>query len=243
LRGSAPGTDRGSNLERGQRRLRTEVMSPDASALHHQLRSSLEAESSAWLDKALASIAEQPFVPSRALNAFALAVRKLRSSALLAASSLPEALRALPDTGAGAMGRMVLVAAAVDAAGDAAPALVAELYRQGDNEEKCAVLRALPLLDGPARFVDVAVNACRSSVQPVFEAVACDTGYAAQRFEDAAFAQMVLKALFVGVPLERVQGLRARTNPELSRMAHGYASERRAAGRTVPEDIDRFFPR
>ncbi|MEJ7728038.1 MAG: EboA domain-containing protein [Polyangiaceae bacterium] len=218
-------------------------MSSDASALRQQLRSHLDADSCAWLDKALASIAEQPFAEARALNAFALASRKLRGAAGLAAASLPEALRSLPETGAGALARMVLLTAAVEASGAAAPALVAELFRQGDSDEKCAVLHALPLLDEPARFVDVAVNACRSSVQPVFEAVACDTPYAAQRFGDAAFAQMVLKALFVGIPLERVQGLRERTNPELSRMAHGYASERRAAGRTVPEDIDRFFPR
>jgi hypothetical protein len=218
-------------------------MSPDATALHQQLRSRLDPDGRTWLDKALGSVAEAPFAQSRALNAFALAARKLRTAEPLAAASLPAPLRALPDTGAGALGRIVLVAAAVEAAGEAAPALVAELFRQGDSDEKCAVLRALPLLDDAARFVDVAVGACRSSVQPVFEAVACDTGYAAQRFEDAPFAQMVLKALFVGVPLERVQGLAERTTAELARMAHGYASERRAAGRTVPEDIDRFFPR
>ena len=101
------------------------------------------------------------------------------------------------------------------------------------------MLRALPLLDG-RRARGRGRNACRSSVQPVFEAVACDTTYAAQHFATRLRADG-LKALFVGVPLGACR-LRERTNPELSRMAPvTQRAERR--GRTVPEDIDRFFPR
>jgi hypothetical protein len=50
---------------------------------------------------------------------------------------------------------------------------------------------------------------------------------------------MVLKAFFTGVPLARVVGLDDRLTPELARMAAGFASERRAAGRSVPADIGR----
>jgi len=73
-------------------------------------------------------------------------------------------------------------------------------------------------------------------VQTVFEAIACDNAFPARQFADAALFQMVLKALFVGAPLARVDGLRERTTPELVRMVEAYASERRAAGRPVPED-------
>ena len=48
---------------------------------------------------------------------------------------------------------------------------------------------------------------------------------------------MVLKALFNEVALSRIAGLAGRRNAELTRMAADYASERRAAGRTVPADI------
>ena len=48
---------------------------------------------------------------------------------------------------------------------------------------------------------------------------------------------MVLKALFIGVRVERIVGLTRRLNPELSRMARDYAAERLAAGRTVPADL------
>jgi len=40
------------------------------------------------------------------------------------------------------------------------------------------------------------------------------------------------------VPLSRVERLAERITPELSRMAASYASERRAAGRPVPQDAE-----
>jgi len=48
---------------------------------------------------------------------------------------------------------------------------------------------------------------------------------------------MVLKAVFAGVALRRILGLAGRRTPELRRMAGDYASERRAAGRSVPVDL------
>jgi hypothetical protein len=139
------------------------------------------------------------------------------------------------------VGRVALVGRAAELASVDAPAVVAECYRQGDAREKRAVLRALPLLPVPARFVETAINACRTNVQTVFDAIACENPYPADHFPDPSFNQMVLKCLFVGVALSRVVGLGGRLSPELARMAAGYASERRAAGRTVPADIDRIL--
>ena len=47
-----------------------------------------------------------------------------------------------------------------------------------------------------------------------------------------------MKAIFNGVSVGRIEGLSRRITPELSRMATGYASERRAAGRPVPKDAE-----
>lgn len=115
-------------------------------------------------------------------------------------------------------------------------ALVRDLIRRGEARERQAVLRVLAALPIPARYVDIAVDACRTNVQSVFEAIACDNAYPAAHFPNEAFAQMTLKALFTGAPLARVVGLRSRINDELVRMVEAYASERRAAGRPVPED-------
>jgi hypothetical protein len=121
-------------------------------------------------------------------------------------------------------------------------AFVAECYRQGDTGEKRAVLRSLALLSGAdaGQLADLGAQACRSSVQAVFEAICCENPFPADRFGDRAFRQMVLKALFTGVALDRVLGLDARITPELQRMAAAFASERRAAGRPVPADVGRI---
>ncbi len=116
-------------------------------------------------------------------------------------------------------------------------ALLADCFRAGDNDERRAVLRALPILPEPERFVALAVDACRTNVVPIFEAIACENPFPTRHFPDLHFHQMVLKAVFLGLRLPRVIGLAARVTPELARMADDYAAERRAAGRSVPEDL------
>ena len=48
----------------------------------------------------------------------------------------------------------------------------------------------------------------------------------------------MLKALFTGTSVLRIEGLAGRVTPELVRMARGYGEERRAAGRPVPLDLE-----
>ena len=117
---------------------------------------------------------------------------------------------------------------------NADPQTVRDLFRRGEVRERIAVLRALPQLSGDN--VELAIDACRTNVVPVFEAIACDNPYPAKHFPDHAFNQMVLKALFVGASVAKIVGLAERTTDELVRMVEAYASERRAAGRPVPED-------
>jgi len=116
-------------------------------------------------------------------------------------------------------------------------AWIGDCYRAGGLRERTALLRALALLPDPARFVAVGIDACRASTQPIFEAIAADNPYPAAHFPDASFNQMVLKAVFTEVPLARILGLDARRTPELARMAADYASERKAAGRSIPPDL------
>lgn len=111
-------------------------------------------------------------------------------------------------------------------------------YRKGDTRERQAVLRALPLLPHPDRFLAVAVDAARSGVPPLFEAIACGNPYPAAHFPTLNFNHLVMQALVTGVALDRIVDLGARVTPELVRAANDYAAERRAAGRSVPADLD-----
>jgi hypothetical protein len=115
--------------------------------------------------------------------------------------------------------------------------LVEEAFRKGDNAERCALLKSLPLLPESQRFLKTATEACRTQVQEVFEAIACENAYPATHFPELTFNQLVLKALFLEIPLARVHQWRSRSNPELGRMVSDYEAERVAARRSVPADI------
>jgi len=197
----------------------------------------------AWFDQALTA--------HRDLGAFADAftavARRLGKAPLDLTAPEAEALAAAGMTwplsrwAVDEVGRVVLlVAAAGELDEERLASLVEECYQSGDNRERQAVLRALPLLPHSERLVALGVDACRTNIQPLFEAIACENPYPAARFPDLNFNQMVLKALFVGVAVDRIVGLDGRLTPELARMAADYASERRAAGRSVPSDIARL---
>jgi hypothetical protein len=120
-----------------------------------------------------------------------------------------------------------------DACADAATAC----FEQGDAAEQRSWLLALAMLPSPSQFTPLAIDACRTNIQPVFQALACENPFPAAHFPERNFNQMVLKALFNEVALARIVGLSGRLNSELARMAGDYAAERRAAGRSVPGDI------
>lgn len=117
-----------------------------------------------------------------------------------------------------------------------------QLFEGGELGEQVSLLRAVGALPEPSRFVELAVSACRTNATAVFEAIACQNPYPALYFPEPSFNQMVMKAVFMDLPLARIVGLARRNNPELARMARDFAAERRAAGRPVPADLALLDP-
>ena len=195
----------------------------------------------AWLDNALTEL-DGGFDDPEFAVAFAGAGRRLGAEPVTLVAPEAERFRAaaLPSPegwGLDEVGRTALLRVALEHLPEPAHrSFVDELFRRGDNRERQAVLRALAVLPGPERFVGIAVEACRTNVRPVFEAIACHNPYALRHFTDHHFAHLVLKALFTDVPLASVEGLETRRTPDLVRMVADYARERRAAGRPVPPD-------
>ena len=122
------------------------------------------------------------------------------------------------------------------------------LYRRGDTAEKLAVVSALPALDRttPQRpgvgdaLLPLVRDALRTNDTRL---VAAALGsYAAAHLDDAAWRQGVVKAIFMGIPLDAVADLDRRTDDELRRMVGDFVAERRAAGRDVPADARRILP-
>ena len=171
--------------------------------------------------------------------AFSAAGRKLGKQPITEqeAEAIRRAGLVVPRLAVDECGRAALVLAVIDQVPDPVE-LVRDLVRRGEVRERCAVLRVLAALPSPERYREIAVDACRTNVLDVFCAIACDNGYPARYFRDPEIHQMILKTLFVGAPVGRIFGLADRRTPELVRMVQAYASERRAAGRPVPDDAN-----
>lgn len=127
--------------------------------------------------------------------------------------------------------------------GDAFASRLKTLFATADLAETIAFLRGLPLYPDPERHLHRAREGARSNMRPVFEAVAHRNPYPREVFDENAWNQMVLKALFVGSPLHPIQGLEARANAELARILRDYAHERWAAGRPVTPELWRCVGR
>jgi hypothetical protein len=120
---------------------------------------------------------------------------------------------------------------------DAFSGTLATLAASAELRELIALYKSLPLLPHAAAHRALAVEGVRSNMQAVFEAVVLDNPYPAEQFEPLAWNQLILKALFLGCPLHRIQGLEQRANATLARMLSDFAHERWAAGRRFSPEL------
>ncbi|MGF1521279.1 MAG: EboA family metabolite traffic protein [Leptolyngbyaceae cyanobacterium] len=112
-------------------------------------------------------------------------------------------------------------------------AALEKLFAAADVAEQIALYQSLPLLPHPERFKAQAIDGLRTNITAVFNAIVLHNPYPADYFDESAWNQMVLKALFVDSHLSQIQGLDARANAKLAKMLSDYAHERWAAGRAV----------
>ena len=133
--------------------------------------------------------------------------------------------------------RVRLILARTDLAEESGRQAIEELFRFADQGELCALYRSLAFLPAGERFAWQAAEGCRTNMLDVFTAVACDTPYPRVQFDDVAWRQMVIKALFVGAPAWRIDGLDERLDDELARMALDLVEERRSAGREIQHEL------
>jgi len=221
----------GSNSPRARARKLLEILAPH-----------VDAATLAWLTARLPEPGE--VLPRSAFfGAYAGAGRRFGDSQPTWAESERVRLQAAgltaPETWSPAqLARASLLLCAIDVLPDAEHVpLLTEAIRKGDSAERVAALRALSLMPFPERFAELGADACRSHVIDVFSAIACDNAFPAAYFPQEGFNQLVMKVLFVELPLERVVNWRKRCNAQLFRMARDYEAERRAAARPVPSDL------
>ena len=114
---------------------------------------------------------------------------------------------------------------------------VDRLCANAEVTELLACLKAFAIFPAAKLLHDRAREGVRSAVKPVFEAIACHNPYPFDHFDQAAWNQMVVKAVFVGASIKSIVGITERGNPDLRQMLRDLISERHAAGRFVPADV------
>lgn len=111
--------------------------------------------------------------------------------------------------------------------------VIENLFLAGEMSELVALYGSLPLLAYPESWRKRCAEGIRSNIGQVLEAVICRNPYPSEQLDEAAWNQLVLKALFTDKPILEITGLRERMNPNLARALSDYAHERWAAHRPV----------
>lgn len=114
--------------------------------------------------------------------------------------------------------------------------LLDQIFSIAEVTELVALYSALPLLPYPDLLKTRASEGIRTNMSVVFDAVVLNSPFPCEYLDEAAWNQMVLKALFMERPLYKIYGLEQRANLQLSKMISNFAHERWVAGRlTSPE--------
>jgi len=137
--------------------------------------------------------------------------------------------------------RIALVLATHRGDDESFAARVDRLCATGELTEQVAYLKGFAIFPAAHALRGRAREAVRSSIAPVFEAIACRNPYPHDYFDESAWNQMVVKCVFSGLPIEAIVGLRERRNPELVAMLRDLVSERTAAGRAIPDEVHRYI--
>ncbi len=114
---------------------------------------------------------------------------------------------------------------------------VANIIQVADTGELETFLKFLILLPRPEDYVATAVDALRTNISTVFNAIAYHNPYPARFFNEQQWNQMYLKTAFMQGDLSALAQIDKRANAELARIIADYAHERWAASR----DIDPYF--
>jgi hypothetical protein len=112
-----------------------------------------------------------------------------------------------------------------------------QLYQTSGLRELVALHQTLPLLAHPERYKFWAAEGVRSHMTGVFEAIALNNPYPAEVFNEAAWNDLILKAIFIGAALHPIVGRQQRANAPLARMLVDYMAERQAAGRSISPEL------
>jgi hypothetical protein len=111
--------------------------------------------------------------------------------------------------------------------------VIENLFLNAEMGEQVALYSSLPLLPFPEFWKKRCAEGIRSNIGQVLESIICHNPYPAEQLDEAAWNQLVLKAIFTEKPVLEIYGLENRANQRLADSLSDYAHERWAAHRPV----------
>lgn len=227
---------------------RHSAVAPDAAIalLRRWLARVLAADAGAWLDQEIER--QQGGIDERKLAiALGLAGRKLRRVELALPPEELAAAQHLRDAwqphhwSADEAARAALLLATHHGDDRTFAARVERLCVTAEITEHVSYMKGLAIFPAGAELLGRAREGVRSSIAPLFEAIACRNPYPRDQFDTDAWNQMVVKCVFGGTPLATVVGLHERRNDDLLAMLRDLVTERHAAGRPLPKEVHDFI--
>ncbi|WP_100611663.1 EboA domain-containing protein [Confluentibacter lentus] len=131
------------------------------------------------------------------------------------------------------LGRIYILAKVLEADKDFFTSKVSNIIQIADTTELETFLKYLILLPNPEAYKHVAVDALRTNITPIFDAISLSNPYPALYFDDKQWNQMYLKAAFMQRDLSAIVDIDKRANKELARIISDFAHERWAASRDI----------
>jgi hypothetical protein len=93
------------------------------------------------------------------------------------------------------------------------------------------------MLDPKGELLDIALHTGRTNNVHLFSTLSLHNSYPARYYDDGAFEQLILKALFLGLNITHIESLTQRLHIDLSNKCMDLVHERLAADRSPPISI------
>jgi hypothetical protein len=116
-------------------------------------------------------------------------------------------------------------------------AVMDQLFSAGEVHELVALYQGLPLLPHQRAFQWRCAEGLRTNMQSVFCAIAHHNTFPSEQLNEDQWNQLVLKSVFIGIPLDPIVGLDRRANAKLAKILVDFAHERWAAHRPVSPEL------
>jgi len=206
------------------------------------LKSRLAAEAFQWFETELNALQAKP-EQARWFKALGLTPRKLGKADLQPTAAEQQAASQLrhgldPTDWSVDQTARICFTLAFHQADDASFAhQVSLLVDTSEINELLAIFRGFALFPHPQALEPKAREAIRSTMRPVYEAMAHRNPYPLEFFDEAAWNQMIVKAFFLDSSIWQIQGVDERYNLDLSIVLIKLVQERWAADRFIAPEI------